>query len=97
MSKFKSKCGYVMVMQTGDEPYEHILLRDNNWIDIYADFVNKVPETMLQGKNKNDIFDALSSLLLDSSVSVLKCPQCGRIYIDFENNNNYTIFKPEAW
>lgn len=97
MSKFRSKCGYVMVMQTGDEPYEHRLLKDREWIDEYNDFVNSLPSTIIRKKNKNDDFDSLYSLFLDSSVSVLKCPQCGRIYVDINNDNNYFIFKPETW
>lgn len=97
MSKFRSKCGYLMVMQTGEEDYEHRLIKDKLWFEQYFDFVDEQPKTVLRIDGENDAFDEISSLFMQTSIPVLKCPNCGRIYIDFEGNNNYSVFKPEKW
>ncbi len=97
MSKFRSKCGHVMVMQTDDNPYEYRLVKDSILFDKYSEFEEQLPRVVHRKSHEDDDFDELFSLLLDISYPVLRCPQCGRIYIDINNDNKYVIFKPEKW
>jgi len=97
MANFKCKCGYLMGMRTGNEPYEHRLIQSNIWFKKYFDFIDSLPPIIDVKKDEDDELDRITSMFMDGSRSLLRCPECGRIYIDFNDDNKYKMFKPEDY
>lgn len=96
MSKFQCRCGHLMIMRTGDEEYKHRLLQDKVWSEKYFNFLDELPPVIAIKKDEEDELDKITSIIMDDSYELLRCPDCGRIYIDFDGDNKFQAFKPEA-
>ena len=74
MSKFRCRCGYVMVFQTGEESYDLALIPDTRIGDAAVAFEKRSPENV----------DEFLKILDSERLKVMRCPQCDRLWVENE-------------
>lgn len=72
MPKFGCRCGYVMVFQTGEEPYDLALLPEKDIGDVISELNNN------EKLSADDFIEIIDSQRL----GVMRCPQCGRLWVE---------------
>lgn len=76
MSKFRCRCGFLMIFQTGIEPYDLELIPESSIDDI----IEMIDEN--KTINPEEFLDKLGF----NSLSVMRCPQCDRIWLEDDNH-----------
>jgi hypothetical protein len=89
MSKYECRCGHVMHLSTGQEPYDLRLIPNRSVEEMGDKFYEGVPLT------SDEFYERIEA----DALTVYRCPKCDRIHISTPslNSNKFRVYEPSEW
>jgi 2,3-bisphosphoglycerate-independent phosphoglycerate mutase len=88
MGSFKCRCGYTMLLKSGVEPYEQYITQsrvvDVELYDLAEALISDIQN--MKGLARDMRMDAFVSAVKSGMESVLRCPNCDRIWTGTNRN-----------
>jgi hypothetical protein len=86
MAKYECRCGHVMHLSTGQEPYDLLLIPNKS--------IEEIAEKIYEGVALTS--DQLLERIDAEALTVYRCPKCDRIHISTPslNSNKFLVYEP---
>lgn len=99
MSKFYCTCGHIIVDQTDFLPYKADFIKDKDFFAMLDKFDNLIQQGFNDKANWMNweiLANEITSAYIHYRHEILECIDCGRLWLQRNNENKYVSFLPES-